>query len=298
MANLTLGDSPAPPTGELPSLGILVARHRRMLLMQKLAKVCQRYLAWHGNLSYDLHTNGETFVLETLAAFRPRVLFDVGANVGDWTLAANKRCTGARIYAFEIAPPTFARLEANTRHLPYVHCQNNGLSDFEGPMRIRYYNAVPALTTSTNYPHALPFTELEAHVVTGDGYAIREGIEHIDLLKIDVEGMEEQVLKGFRGMFARKAIDLIQFEYGRVSILNRFLLRDFYAFFRERGYVIGKVFPNYVDFRDYDLGDEDFMGPNYLACREDKTEYLKALGGTPRRGTIHQYNRRCAGDSP
>lgn len=276
MSDLTSAGSLGPP---LPRLGMFVARRRRSLLVRKIAGLCRRYLAWYGNVSYDLRTNGEAFVLETLATFHPRVLFDGGANVGDWSIAAKACCPGAEVHAFEIAQPTFETLLANTRHLPDVHCQNVGLSDVAGPIRIRHYSALPALTTATDYPHPFAFTELTAEVVTGDAYATGKGIEHIDLLKIDVEGMEERVLKGFHSMLARKAIDLIQFEYGRVSILNRFLLRDFHDFFRERGYVVGKVFPNYVDFRDYDLADEDFMGPNYLACREDKTEYLQALSG-------------------
>ena len=266
--------------GGLPAWGIFLARQRRNLLVRKLAGLCQRYLGWFSNLNYDLLTNGESFVLEKLGGFRPRVLFDVGANIGDWSLEAKRRCPAAEVHAFEIAAPTFESLVANTRHLKGMHCRMAGLSDVEGAIRIRYYGAFPALTTCTEYPHPLPFTELEARVITGDSYAAQNGIEHIDLLKIDVEGMEEKVLTGFQRMFAGRAIDLVQFEYGRVSIVNRFLLRDFHAFFLERGYVVGKIFPNYVDFRDYDLADEDFMGPNYLACLEDKMDYMQTFGGS------------------
>lgn len=256
-----------------------MARRRRNPLIRKVAGVCRRYLGWYGNLSYDLLTNGESFVLETLARFNPRVIFDVGANVGDWSIEAKTRCPTATIHAFEISPPTYETLTASTCNLPDVHCRNVGLSDAATQIRIRHYDSLPTLTTSTDYPHPFAFTELTAQVITGDDYAAEHQIEQIDLLKIDVEGMEESVLRGFNRMLSRGAIDLVQFEYGRVNIVNRYLLRDFYTFFREHGYVVGKVFPNYVDFRDYDLSDEDFMGPNYLACRENKVEYLQALSG-------------------
>jgi hypothetical protein len=39
------------------------------------------------------------------------------------------------------------------------------------------------------------------------------------------------------------------------------------------------VFPDHVDFRPYTLDDEDFMGPNYLACREDLAAHRQAFGG-------------------
>jgi FkbM family methyltransferase len=267
-------------------LGAFIARHRRSLPIRKIANLCARYLGWYGNLSYDLRTNGEAFVVETLARFQPRVLFDAGANVGDWSITAKKSCPGAEIHAFEIAQPIFEVLEANTRDLPDLHRRNVGLSDIIGPIRIRHYETLPALTTATDYPHPFAFSELEAQVITGDSYVARNHIKHIDLLKIDVEGMEESVLKGFQKTFDQGIIDLVQFEYGRVNIINHFLLRDAYSFFRRNGFVVGKIYPNYVDFRDYQMSDEDFMGPNYLACRTERMEYLKAFRGESN-GAVH-----------
>ena len=61
-----------------------------------------------------------------------------------------------------------------------------------------------------------------------------------------------------------------------------FLLRDFYLLFAGYGYVVGKIYPDYVEFRDYDLGDEDFIGPNYLACRagDPMVSVLRQRGGS------------------
>jgi hypothetical protein len=116
-------------------------------------------------------------------------------------------------------------------------------------------------------------------VETGDSVAAKLGVSHIDVLKIDVEGMEERVLRGFGRMFDEGRIDVVQFEYGRVSILNHFLLADAYRFFEGHGFTVGKIFPRWVDFRNYDMNDEDFAGPNYLACRASRADYLDALRG-------------------
>ena len=272
-----------PPAGRPHALARFIARHRRGLLARKFAGLARRYLEWHGNVNYDIETNGEGFVLDTLRAFRPRILFDAGANRGDWTLAACSRHPEALIHAFEISPPTFEALAANVASNSRVHCNNVGLSDSEGPITIRHYGGLSALTTATAYPHPFEFSEITARTVRGDSYAARNGIDRIDLLKIDVEGMEEAVLRGFEALFARHAIDLVQFEYGRVAILNHVLLSDFHAFFRERGYVVGKIYPVYVDFRDYDFADEDFLGPNFLACRKDRPDYLRAFGAGARK---------------
>ena len=270
-----------PPTtaeSERPSpLARLVAEHRRNRLVRKLARISRRYLDWYENLSYDMQTNGEGYVLRTLSRFEPRILFDVGANVGEWSGLASTLCPDAEIHAFEISGPTFARLTANLGGRPRIRLTNAGLSDSEGSISIRHYADMPALTTSSDYPHPFKYTEVSARVVTGDSYAGEQRIDHIDMLKIDVEGMEAKVLQGFEKMLSSGAIRLVQFEYGRVSIMNHFLLRDFYTLFEGFGYSVGKIFPNHVDFRAYDLVDEDFIGPNYLACASGETDLLRAL---------------------
>jgi FkbM family methyltransferase len=267
------------PRRRFQRLGRWVARHHRHPALRRLAGWCRRYLEWHGNLSYELDDNGEGFVLETLARFAPAQIVDAGANVGDWTRAAHARCPGARITAFEISPATFEQLRARTAGLAGVTCVPSGLGERAGTVRLRHYAQAPALSTASQYPHGLPFVEIEAPVMAGADWAAQAGVAHIELLKIDVEGMEDAVLRGFEPLLAQGAIDLVQFEYGRVNILSRFLLADFHAYFAERGYVVGKIHPDHVDFRDYTLADEDFMGPNYLACRRDRADLLQALGG-------------------
>jgi FkbM family methyltransferase len=266
-------------SGGLPAAGRLVARNRRRYFARALASVCRQYMAWFSNLSYDLASNGEAFVLDTLSRFKPAVIFDAGANVGDWSAVAARLCPTATVHAFEISTPTFEKLKGRFSGSSRVVCRNVGLSDHADTIRIRHYDGLEALTTSTDYPHPFPYRELAAEVTSGTLYSQANSIRHIDLLKIDVEGMEQMVLRGCDGLFQARTIDLVQFEYGRVSIVNRFLLRDFYEFFTSRGFRVGKIYPNYVDFRDYDMGDEDFLGPNYLACRVDRTDYLEAFGG-------------------
>ena len=119
----------------------------------------------------------------------------------------------------------------------------------------------------TDYPHRWAGERIDCAVMRGDEFLTREGISRVDFLKLDVEGAEHLVLEGLEGALREGKVRFVQFEYGRVNILTRFLLRDFYELFRSYGYVVGKIYPDHVDFRDYDLGDEDFLGPNYLACQ-------------------------------
>jgi hypothetical protein len=87
------------------------------------------------------------------------------------------------------------------------------------------------------------------------------------------------VLQGFERILHEKKIDVIQFEYGHINIESKFLLYDYHKFFRTRGYTLGKVYPGYVEFREYDMSsDEDFIGPNYVAVNADLKEQIRILG--------------------
>ena len=254
-----------------------VARHRHNLVVRRVGGLARHWLDWQANLDYELASNGEAQVLRTLSRFAPQLIVDAGANVGDWSLAALDLCPSANVHAFEIAAPTFATLRQRTQGETRLTAHAMGLSDAQGEITLHHYADAPALTTATAYPHPLPSQVLAARVVRGDDFVAEQGIGHIDLLKIDVEGMEAQVLRGFDGLLRAQGVDLVQFEYGRVNILSRFLLADFHAFFAERGYRVGKIYPDGVDFRDYDMADEDFRGPNYLACLQRRTDLLQAL---------------------
>ena len=105
--------------------------------------------------------------------------------------------------------------------------------------------------------------------MSGDDYAALNSVDSIDFLKIDVEGAEKKVLRGFKDMLGSRAIRLIQFEYNRGAIIGDFLLKDAYEFFSAFGYKLGKLVPEGVLFHDYHYSYENFVGPNYVACRED-----------------------------
>lgn len=256
-----------------------IARKRRGAVIRKLAGISRWFVASYENLDYRLAFNGEMFVLKVLSGFPITTIFDVGANVGEWSVAAATFCPQAAIHCFEISGDTFGKLVRNTANLRSVHCVNVGLAERDGTVRLHHYDSAPGLTTMFDYPRTLPARDVSGRVRTGSAYCREVGVSHIDFLKIDVEGMEHLVLEGFDPMFDGGLIDLVQFEYGRVNILSKFLLRDFYEWLEAKGFVVGKIYPTYVDFRGYSMEDENFFGPNYLACRSCKVDLLRALRG-------------------
>jgi FkbM family methyltransferase len=267
----------------LPSMQRCVAMFRGTRII-KSADAC--FVALHRafeNAGYDISLNGEELVLRRLstAGIRVDTLFDVGANHGDWTAAALKWFPGSQLHAFELIPETAKSLKSRYAGTANVTVNEAGLSDKDGKVSAWIISGSDVLATCVEgfaeSFHKANSKKCEARVVSGDNYCRQHGIDRIGFLKVDVEGFEGKVIEGFRHMFEQRAIDLMQFEYGYVNIETKFLLHDFYRHFRAVGMLVGKLYPNGVHFRDYRHRDEDFIGPNYIAVREDRRDIIEIL---------------------
>ncbi|MDR3423533.1 MAG: FkbM family methyltransferase [Alphaproteobacteria bacterium] len=252
-------------------LGRQKSDHRAMALF------CDFFLKAYKNFNSEFDDNGERMVLRRLASLCPAVIFDVGANVGEWTALASAEIPGAAFHAFEIVAETFSTLSANLVGKENAFLNNFGLFSHSGEISVHVYDASNKFSSFVNYPNGAN-QEKKCSVRTGDDYMREKNIGRIDFLKMDVEGAEFDVLKGFSEAIDRGAIDVIQFEYGKVNIMTHHLLYDFYGLLESKGYAVGKIYPDYVDFRAYNLDDEDFLGPNYLACLRNRADILQLLG--------------------
>lgn len=263
----------------LIAAGRLVARNRRSPIVRSAATMARRYLDSYENLDYDIDHNGERRVVEIVGELGAACFLDVGANQGDWAVFASGTAPGAEIHCFEIVEPTARVLAAKAGILPDVVVNAFGLSDHAGIVDVRYFPERSELSTTGGYPQPFASTIVQGRVETGDVYLAARGIEHVDLLKIDVEGAEHRVLRGFASSLAAAKVSAVQFEYGKANIAERFLLEDLYAFFAPLGYRLGKIYPTSVEFRDYRYEDEDFRGPNYLAVHDSQRDLIERLGG-------------------
>jgi FkbM family methyltransferase len=260
----------------------MAAARRGGKLARRLDTLCVRYHETFENRDYDVARNGESRVLSVLGRDPwMRCVFDVGANIGDWTRLAARNMPAARIESFEIVGATHAILRRNCADLPQVTTHAFGLSDAEGTVDVFCIPAASALATCvagiTQSYHGLAPQTQRARVTTGDRFCAEQGVDRIDFLKIDVEGLESRVLSGFRAMLGDGRVRVIQFEYGYVNIAVKFLLKDFYELLRPLGFIIGKIYPREVEFRDYRYPHEDFIGPNFLAVHESQPELIAAL---------------------
>lgn len=272
-----LGRQPARITmDELASIARDLGTDRRSAEVRSLSDFCRLLVAFHENQNYQSQANGEEWLLSRLVDFDPKVVFDVGANEGDWSVLVRQILPAADLHAFEVVDETYRKLVAKVGPGPKFFANPFGLSNESGHIQIHVYGRSNRLSSYLPYPHG-DHEVIPCPVMAGGAYLLEKGIEHIDLLKVDVEGAERLVLNGFEEALCEHRIDVVQFEYGKASILSHYLLRDYYQLFEQRGYSVGKLFPDGVEFRDYSLDDEDFRGPNYVACRNTRPDMIEAL---------------------
>ncbi|HEY9283906.1 MAG TPA: FkbM family methyltransferase, partial [Pyrinomonadaceae bacterium] len=195
-------------------------------------------------------------------------VFDVGANIGLFSLYVNRRCEGASVYAFEPIRPNFETLRANLSlygvRAKLFEC---GLGDRAGEAEFTFYPQAAGLSgrvasvaedkSATRaivldwLGHAAPgaqesilpreqLDEALDEYLRAETYlcpmrtlseVIREeGVGRIDLLKIDVEGSESDVLRGI------DEDDWIKIGQLVMEVHSAELLDEVGAMLKRRGY--------------------------------------------------------------
>jgi FkbM family methyltransferase len=160
-------------------------------------------------------------------------IFDVGANIGLFTLFAHQKCRGLKVYAFEPAPPLFEILRHNvSRYAVNTRLFNCGLSNEEKTAAFTFYpnssgmssfyadqreekEALRAIMVSQlqqgmegmervmRYADDLLEERLKSQTYncrlrTASEIIREEQVERIDLMKVDVQKSELDVMGGIR----------------------------------------------------------------------------------------------------
>jgi len=243
------------------------------------AVILAQYLQGIGS-GGDVFYSGEKTVFtklmrERFDSKRQLCIFDVGANKGQWlTLACG--CLGDRqftIHSFEPSERTYQQLCENARQQKHVVLNNCGLGREPGERELFYDSVGSGLASLTKrkLDHFDIHMELseKVKILTIDDYCRGQQIEHIDLLKIDVEGHELDVLNGGREMFSKSAIGMVTFEFGGCNIDTRTFLQDFFYFFQNHQMRIARITPaGYLcELHSYKEIFEQFRTTNFICCR-------------------------------
>jgi FkbM family methyltransferase len=136
-----------------------------------------------------------------------QTVFDIGANIGWYSLHIAQQEPQARVYAFEPVPTTHERLLVNlSRNVAgdRVTPVKDGLTDAPGAfdMFVPATSGSPAASLNELHPGE-GSRRVSCRFTTLDAFVDDNGIDRLDFLKCDVEGAELRVLKGAANSLAR-----------------------------------------------------------------------------------------------
>lgn len=234
-----------------------------------------------GILNYrDYEESGELFLVKEvlhnkMGLGEGSIIFDVGANIGNYTGMLRSDLVGAEIYAFEPNRHAFSTLEA--AHGEAVRCFNLGFGAQEGKAVIYTYEGGMDSSHASSYPGVFAdyhgttaVCEVEFEMTTIDAFCKEYGIDQIDFLKIDTEGNELNVLTGAQKMLASRRIQTMQFEFGECNVFSRVFLRDFYDHLK--GYDLYRLSRDaLIPLGQYSVANEIFRYQNVFAVLKGNT---------------------------
>ena len=255
--------------------------------------VCRRFLYRLNRLLFVLSTrgigilnyentilSGEEFVLKKLSKhqYENFVCIDVGANCGLYSQKVKRIIAHSTVYSIEPHPGAFYTLKLGEKSYGY-YAFNIAFSDKKATLKLFDRAEEPGNTNSHSHAsvHADVIESIHnaqlgmvhsVEATTDDAFLEVQSIEHINLLKIDVEGHEFSVLLGAMQSIKAGKIDFIQFEFNQMNTVSKVFMRDFFGLLR--GYKLYRMLQDFLAPLDINetLICELFAYQNILAVRD------------------------------
>jgi FkbM family methyltransferase len=203
----------------------------------------------------------------------PQLIIDIGSNVGLYTQVLLTRFPKSTYFLFEPSKHNIEILSDKFYSFDNVYCSSYALSD-ETTVKNLYSDKEGSGLASLSKRRLDHFNIFMDVVETVETIRFDEFLECddipdipeiIDYVKMDVEGHELSVLKGFGSLVDR--VKLIQFEFGGCNIDTRTYFQDFWYFFKDNDFSIYVITPydgpKLVN--NYQEALEFFTTTNYIA---------------------------------
>ena len=123
--------------------------------------------------------------------------FDIGANIGWYSLNVALSQRGVRVFSFEPVPKTYQQLVNNIYLNPHENIShyNIGFSNRSGEFEFYYYPEGSGNASAENVTDRLDIEKILCKVETLDQFVKTNNL-HVDFIKCDVEGAELLVFQG------------------------------------------------------------------------------------------------------
>lgn len=223
------------------------------------------------------YLSGEKYALKKvkniLSNERNPVIFDVGANVGNYSaLVRNLFGKDAKIYSFEPVKKNYESLMKVSKKNNF-NGYNFGFSDKKGGVKMYYNKNGVSLSHASVHKevieriHLKNSTREKVKLEKLDDFCKKTKIGKIDFLKIDVEGHELAVLKGGKNMINKGKIKIIQLEFNEMNLISKTNMLDFLGALK--GYNIYRILTNGLALiKPGDIENKFFLFQNILAIKK------------------------------
>ena len=240
---------------------ILPFKFKFFRFIEKIASAIQGK-GWESKL-ISTEVNACLYLLKT----KPKIFVDIGANKGIYTKFLLKKINNLECHLFEPSTHNFFILRDLFSAFDKVKINKIALSNVNSSAKLFSDKSGSALSSLTkrrldHFNIDMHFEE-EVEIKRFDEYWVNKKLV-IDFVKIDVEGHELDVLKGFGDIL--KNTRLIQFEFGGTNIDTKTYFQDFWYFFKENDFSIYRITPiGILRIKKYSEQDEFFRITNYIA---------------------------------
>jgi FkbM family methyltransferase len=185
-----------------------------------------------------MNSNGELLVIKELIKDGD-VVFDVGANVGNWTEYAIGQHKNLKVFAFEPIPKLIDLMKKKFEG-KNVTVEQLAMFSSEKAVDFEYYenNSDASGIYHQNWVTQICGTpkKIAVNATYLDKFCKDNKIKHIDFLKIDTEGSELDILQGGSELLKDHSIDAIQFEYTCTYPDAGITLKQIYEYLNKFGY--------------------------------------------------------------
>jgi FkbM family methyltransferase len=205
-------------------------------------RIEQRFIRSNSSFVKNNFPYGRDWMLDAKRALKDAtLLIDAGANVGSVSIDLNFWFPDADIYAFEPIKETFRILKNNVSAKGKIHPVNMGLGakDEQVQILLNSENSINSLKITETYDSIIGTEDITISRL--DGFLEKLGLDHIDILKIDVEGFEFEVLAGC-GALINDAIKCIYLEVGYSREPTKVHFSDVEAFMEKNGFELCGIY--------------------------------------------------------
>ena len=153
-------------------------------------------------------------------------VFDLGANVGAWTVFMSKANPRARIHSFEPNPVTFALLEKNARQNNCTKAVLNraAVSNAAGNLKFQipknasiFCRVEPEVAAHDEQNRYADVISVVVPAVKLSDYCKTYSIAEIDFMKVDVEGHELAALRGLEAFLSERRVKAMYIETSKLN---------------------------------------------------------------------------------